>query len=68
MISLYACVRARALMHGRLLLDLLRDVTRGTAAGVRAEGQLTMMQAMLLAHAPFWTRGGGGGGGGSAAA
>ena len=55
-------------MHGRLLLDLLRDVTRGTAAGLGAEGQLTMMQAMLLAHAPFWTRGGGGGGSGSAAA
>jgi hypothetical protein len=55
-------------MHGSLLLDLLRDDTRGTAAGARAEAQLTMMQAMLLAHAPFWARGGGGGGGGSAAA
>jgi hypothetical protein len=28
---------------------------------VSAEEELTAMQAMILAHVPFWTRGGGSG-------
>jgi hypothetical protein len=51
--------RARARAR-RLLLDVVRDVARGTSDGMLVEEELTTMQVMILSYARFWARGGGG--------